>query len=616
MQFKRFQFGDWQVDTQSCTIRHGEAAVETPIEPRAMDVLSALCRNSGTVLSAEDLLRLCWDGIVVGENQVHKAVAQLRRALRDSAAEPRYIENIRKRGYRTVAPVSFPSQQADAQSAEIWSRESPYVGLDPFDEAHAAVFFGRDAAIARLRDVLAAQIAAGRALVLVLGPSGSGKTSLVQAGLLPALTRDARPFQITAATTLDLADIGVVPLPTVLGGALLDLDRDGEPIFAGHSAEAIGAGLSAATGTPWDGFRPDELTGPGEKFLLFVDRVEALFSAQTAAPQRRQFLTALDRLARSGPFIVIAACRNDFYPELAQEPLLMEGKATGGHFDLAPASRAEIAQMIRRPAEIAGLRFGEDTDGTEPLDDLLCEAAANSPDALPLLQYTLQQLYLQRSPGRELTLAAYQALGGIDGAIGRRAEAVLSGLSGPSQAALPRIFSLIVAAGAADGSVRGHRAAWSALTTEAERVLVRTLVEERLFVSQVHDKKAVFGAAHEALLRQWPRAVAWIAEHRQALRTRSQLEGQAQQWLAEGRSTDRLLRRGKPLEEARDLVGGTTRAVPRFTPTWTNHEHEPSSGSARIFLLAHAKRPEGAFGLRLTHPVIDAGEVDVLPNLR
>jgi tetratricopeptide (TPR) repeat protein len=55
-------------------------------------------------------------------------------------------------------------------------------------------------------------------------------------------------------------------------------------------------------------------------------------------------------------------------------------------------------------------------------------------------------------------------------------------------------------------------------------------------------------------LRQWPRAVAWIAEHRQALRTRSRLDGLAQQWAAEGRRADRLLRRGKPLEEARDLL--------------------------------------------------------------
>ncbi|MGB8843551.1 MAG: winged helix-turn-helix domain-containing protein [Aliidongia sp.] len=550
MKIKRFQFGDWQVDAQSCTIRYGEEAAETQIEPRAMDVLSALCHNAGRILSADDLLKLCWDGLAVGENQVHKAIAQLRRVLRDSATAPRYIENIRKRGYRTVASVSFPPHHGDGPSAEIWDRGSPYVGLDPFDAAHAAVFFGRDAAIARLRETLIAQIGGGRALVLVLGPSGSGKTSLVQAGLLPTLMRKAGPFRVQGAVTLDLGDIGTVPLSTALGGALLDLDLDGEPLFAGRSAENIGADLTGDSGTRW----PSDRTQPDERFVLFVDRLEVLFSAPTGIGQRRLFLIALDRLARNGMFIVIAACRNDFYPDLAKESVLMDGKAAGGHFDLAPPARTDITQMIRLSANAAGLSFGTDPDNNDRLDDLLCDGAATSPDALPLLQYTLQQLYLQRSPARELTMTAYRALGGIDGVIGRRAETILSGLAGPSQAALPRIFSLIVADGAADGSVRSLRVPWSALTKEDERRLVRTLVAERLFVSHIHDKEAVFGVAHEALLRQWPRAVAWIAEHRQALRTRSQLDRLAQQWIAEGRQADRLLRRGKPLEEARDLA--------------------------------------------------------------
>ena len=60
----------------------------------------------------------------------------------------------------------------------------------------------------------------------------------------------------------------------------------------------------------------------------------------------------------------------------------------------------------------------------------------------------------------------------------------------------------------------------------------------------------------------------------------------------------------------------TTRAVPRFTPTWTNREAGPSSGGAGIFRFGHAKRPEGAYGLRLTHPEVDVGEIDMLPDLR
>jgi len=557
-----FKFGDWQVDVKMCRIRHVAETTEAQIEPRAMDVLSALCHRAGTILSADDLLHLCWDGLVVGENQVHKAIAQLRRALRDSSTEPVYIENIRKRGYRTLAPVTFPPGYGASAVEETWTRASPYIGLDPFDTAHADVFFGRETAVTRLCAAMTGRLAAGRPFVLVLGPSGSGKTSLIQAGLLPALIAGSGGFRVAGVASLDLGDVASLPLPTALGCALLDLERDGEPLFAGHSAESIGTALTGEVGNLPTGARhPDEPGRNPARFLLFIDRMEALFNTpMVGILQRSQFLTALDRLARLGPFAVIGACRNDFYPDLAREPLLMAGKETGSHFDLEPPTRAEIAQMIRRPAEMSGLSFGIDLNSNEHLDDLLCEGVANNTDALPLLQYTLQQLYLQRSPTRELTIEAYRKLGGIDGAIGRRAEAILEGLPPQAQAALPRIFSLIVAASGADGNARSLRAPWSVLATAEERQLVTNFVDQRLFVSLSHGREPVFGVAHEALLRQWPRAVAWIAEHRQALRIRARLEAEAQQWIAEGRRADRLLRQGRPLEEARELL--KTRAVP------------------------------------------------------
>jgi tetratricopeptide (TPR) repeat protein len=315
------------------------------------------------------------------------------------------------------------------------------------------------------------------------------------------------------------------------------------------SAEAIGERLLAEP-TSFSSSTPADV-----KFVLFVDRLEALFNASTIDEQQRSsFLTVLDALARAGNFIVVAACRNDFYPNVANEPLLMAGKAYGGHFDLEPPMRPEIAQMIRRPAQVAGLRFGADPETKAQLDDLLCDAAANSPDALPLLQYTLRELYRLRSNSRELTVAAYRSLGGIDGAIGRRAEAVLSSLPDAAQASLSRILSMIVTIGAQDEAVRSHRAQWSLLTTDDERRLVRALVEQRLFVSFVFEREPVFGVAHEALLRQWPRVAAWIAGHRQALHTRSRLQGFAYRWMGDGRRTDLLLPRGKPLEEARELL--------------------------------------------------------------
>jgi DNA-binding winged helix-turn-helix (wHTH) protein/tetratricopeptide (TPR) repeat protein len=552
---KFFHFGDWLVDCEACLLRHDTAQKPVPVEPRAMDVLVVLCTRAGEVLSVDELLHRCWNGVIVGENQVHKAIAQLRRILGDSAGNARYIENIRKRGYRTVATVEALHGMHLAGRAESWSDSSPFVGLDSFTENFAAVFFGRDEATARLLGAVDTQIRLGRALVLVLGSSGSGKTSIVQAGLMPALRRPDRDFRLVATTTLDLGDIGEMPPMTAIGSALLDLEVGGHALLNGHSAEGLGSALttdgaavlSAALGRVC----PDRSPG---KVVVFVDRLEALFNAPTISERNRsEFLQALDCLATDGAAIVIAACRNDFYADVAQEPLLMQGKSAGSHFDLGPPTRAEIAQMIRRPALAAGLTFGVDPETAEQLDDTLCEGTADNPDALPLLQYTLHELYLQRSNNRELTVAAYRALGGIGGAIGKRAEATLNRLPERSQGSLPRILSLIVTVN--DESVRSRRTPWLALANDHERTLVHTFVEHRLFVSLVYDGEAVFGLAHEALLRQWPRVAAWISDHRQALHTRSRLEESARRWVEEGRSADLLLPRGKMLEEARELVG-------------------------------------------------------------
>lgn len=64
---------------------------------------------------------------------------------------------------------------------------SPYVGLRPFTEREALLFFGRDA---HVRDLLA-KLERRQRFLAVLGPSGNGKSSLVRAGLIPALRRGA-----------------------------------------------------------------------------------------------------------------------------------------------------------------------------------------------------------------------------------------------------------------------------------------------------------------------------------------------------------------------------------------------------------------------------------------
>lgn len=520
------------------------------MEPRAMDVLVALCERAGEVVTSEELLLQCWGSSELGDNPIHKTITQLRRLLGDSAAAPIYIETIRKRGYRAIAPVTLGVPVAN------WEGESPFRGLQAFDSRHAAVFFGREAAADKLGRALARQARSGRALVLVLGPSGSGKTSLIQAGLLPLLDTGVDGLRCASVTALDLGTPGAGRLFTDLGGAMLDWQSGPALPFDGESAESLGSLLQ---------HQPDALAAriealpmaDGERLLLFLDRFEALFaSAFISEGERAALMEALDVLAQSPRLAIVAACRNDFYPRIADYPVLMQGKADGAHVDLAPPTAAEIARMVRLPAQAARLSFGADAATHARLDDVLCQSVTASPDALPLLQYTLHELYRQRSADGELPFDAFARLGGVDGAIGRRAEQVIAALGEEQRAALPRVLSLLVTVSPASDAVTSRRAAWSSLHDEAARSLATALVDARLLVSELVGQEAGFGVAHEALLRRWPRATEWIAAHRNSLLTRARLTPQASRWVDAGRPADLLLPPGTQLDEAQALAGG------------------------------------------------------------
>jgi len=549
---KSFRFGQWRVDPATNTLSFG--VLSRQLEPRAMDVLLHFCKHPHDVVSADELLDACWGDTPASDNAVHKIITQLRRALDDSAAEPRYIETIRKRGYRLLAELSYD----DDVSNGSWLHASPFRGLEAFEEQHAAIFFGRKLSVDQLVQVVVAQVQAACSMVLVLGPSGAGKTSLVQAGLIPALKAGAAPAEsglaISDHVQLDCADMGQSGLLETLASVLLDAEIDDRLLFENTSAAALAQ------------YMAQDLPGlieqlqkrlPTIRLAVFIDRFEAIFRLPHISEQERAvFINVLDQLARSGCVLLVLACRNDFYPHLTAYPALMSMKLRGGHFDLTPPGSADIAQIIRHPAQVAQLRYTVDGHG-ESLDELLINAAKAGPDTLPLLQYCLQELYRQRSPDGELSHKAYHDMGGLEGAIGARAEQVISELGASQIAALPQLLSRLVLVAEDESTVTSRRVLWSSLSSDDETKLVQALVDAHLFVSDLHAGAPAFGIAHEALLRRWPRVVAWIDEHRQALQTRSRISAQAKRWQDSGRKRDMLLPSGTQANQARQLLKTT-----------------------------------------------------------
>ncbi|ABE54232.1 transcriptional regulatory protein-like protein [Shewanella denitrificans OS217] len=570
-----FFFGDWQINPESNSLRCGDVVKQ--LEPKAMDVLLLLCQSDGDVLSSDDIVKLCWGDIPMGDNPVHKAITQLRKALGDKATAPTYIETIRKRGYRTLASVEFPlGHQTHAEIAS-WQGESPFPGLRPYQAKDAQVFFGRSAQISTLLGRIAEQVKFGRAFCLLLGPSGSGKSSLVNAGVLPNLMghNGYDGIGVCSHTTLDLADVSKDRLMTDLASAMLDWDINDEPVFDGFSADRLAAlleedidaviklckaallstnlaaSLTSSSENTDTSTAPCHATYATPLLALFVDRLEVLLSSpQFSQPQREAFVALLETLANSGAILVLSACRNDFYPSLVNYPSLMAGKSSGAHFDLAPPTRAELLQMIRLPASAAGLSWQQDNTSAMGLDELLCVEAASNPDALPMLQYTLQELYLQRSESGELKLEVFRALGGIEGSIGKKAQEVTSQLSQADNASLAKVLSLLVTLSLDESNITSRAARWSQLEDKHQVALVKAMVESRLFVSHLQNGEPCFSVAHEALLRRWDKAKLWIDDHLDSLSIKSRIHHLAKRWRDEAKGKAYLLAEGKPLQEA------------------------------------------------------------------
>lgn len=562
---------------------------------------------------------------------VYVKTAEVRGSLEDEAAVLQQLEQKRnlqdflqrwfrdtesrvfKRGYATFATAADLEDLLGAHLRELlerrlnlakgealrggvrWRLGSPFRGLESFGLEHAPVFFGRTRARNELRELLSRQAAARCAFVLVFGASGSGKSSLVKAGLLPdlklpgmigrvALCRHAvlRP----AAAHGDL--LGHLAASLLSGTALPELaglqyDRTRLANLLREAPTQVGQailqGLTAAVKT-------EHLTERAEgRLALVVDQLEELFTLDDLRPEERDsFVLAVDALARSGLVWVVATMRSDFFDRLDKVPALARLSAGEARYLLQPPTLAELGQIIREPAREAGLHFERDRERDLGLDDELSQAAADAPSALPLLEFTLDQLWQRRTDAGALTFKAYRQLGGLEGALGKRARDEFDGQPPEVQAALPQVLRALATVG------QGVRGAVTArvvpLTTFPLKSPARALVdrfldpEVRLLVAWGDEQGSQqVRVAHEALFTHWDRAREQLLLDRTDLQTRARVEQAAVLW-QNATSADRpsrLLPEGLPLVEAEDLLG---RRRDELDGTLTSYIEASSSAAA------------------------------------
>jgi DNA-binding SARP family transcriptional activator/ABC-type glycerol-3-phosphate transport system substrate-binding protein len=437
-----------------------------------------------------------------------------------------------------VAGVGGVIAEAPAPVEEV---RNPYKGLRAFLEADATDFFGREAVTQRLLRSLAEDDPAARFLAVV-GPSGSGKSSVVRAGLVPALRRGAIP----GSERWYVVEVvpGHKPFREI-EDALLSIAVDPPPSLM-EELERDELGLLRAV----DRILPDR----DAELLIVLDQFEEAFTLIDSDTERARLLASV-RAAALEPdsrIRIVATLRADFYDAPLSVPGFGDLLAARTEA-ITPMSPEELERAIVAPAEQAGLVV-------EPrLLAAMIADVADRPGALPLLQYALTEL-AERADGGTLSLEAYRRIGGVSGALARRAEQLFEQMNETGRDACRQLFLRLVTLGEGTEDTR-RRVRRSELATLADPqtmdAAIETFGRHRLlsFDRDNDTREPTVEIAHEALLREWTRLRGWIDDAREALRQRARISAATAEWLGAERSIEYLVA-GVRLAQAEEATTG------------------------------------------------------------
>ena len=447
-------------------------------------------------------------------------------------------------------------------ASRVWTR-APFRGLEAYEFEHAPIFFGQDEVLSRAMVQLVANAEAGSPFLIVLGASGSGKSSLVKAGIVPKLFV---PRRVTGQAFL--RRVVFRPSDATEGEDLFDAlarrlttrEGEGDGLAELISSEItlgdLAAHLREAGAEPSLPFRialaglATKARGEGRmlayesaRLVLVVDQLEELFTSERfSTDSRSRFVRLLAGLSRSGLVWIVATMRKDFWHRADETPELARLAQGQGRLELLPPSPPQLSQMIRRPAEAAGVAFEVHPTTGIPLNEAIAEEVAREPGALPLLSYLLDQLYradVVEVGGASLTYATHERLGRLEGAIAAKAEAVLAGCAAEDRDALGSVLFSLVRVGAADGDIERAISRRVPLSTfppgSPQRRLVEALLAPgaRLLVSDAErEGNPTVRVAHEALITRWTRALDFVRGNAEALKVRRRIEERYALWRA------------------------------------------------------------------------------------
>jgi serine/threonine protein kinase len=429
------------------------------------------------------------------------------------------------------------------QRVGVTEVDNPYKGLQAFQESDAENLFGRKRLIEHMLKRLeddGNEVAAANLLVIV-GPSGCGKSSLIRAGLLPALRQGSlrgsenwysvqmlpgtHPLEELEAALLCVSPKPLPSLLDVLRGDVNGLDKAVE--MALPNAQA--------------------------RIVLFIDQFEEIFTLVRDEQERDHFIALLNAAALNpqSRLVLLCSLRADYYDKPLQYPQFAEIIQQRTEFVL-PMTSEDLREAITAPAQRLGVWL------EKGLVEIIMQDIHDQPGALPLLQYALHELFEERD-GNAITLDAYHKIGGVLGALARRAEELYGGLSAHEQRVTRILFLRLLSmdSDAYDGVLRVDMP--ELLVDASERETMQRMIDlfgkHRLltFDRDPITRVPTISVAHESLVRRWTRLQHWLSESKDAMRAYQHLAVAAQAWSVHERADDYLLV-GVRIHRAQELL--------------------------------------------------------------
>lgn len=431
---------------------------------------------------------------------------------------------------------------------------SPYPGLRPFLREESDIFFGRE----EQTDQLLARLGRSR-FIAVVGPSGCGKSSLVRAGMIAALETGYLASAGTSWRVVEmrpggnplrnLADALVAGLGEELApGAALPGGLETQPLLLASLRRGPLGLVEILSEAPL----PDNTS-----LLLLVDQFEEIFryATQGELETASAFVALLLASVRQRrlPIYVVLTMRSDFLGDCAHFEGLPE-QINDSQFLIPRLTREQQSMAILGPAGVWGANI-------EPkLVAALLNEVGSDPDHLPLLQHCLMRMWrvaaslagvsAEGAEGDQLaaevegeitlTLAAYEEVGGLLGALSLHADEAFYELSAEQQRVAEQMFRCLCERGSADRDTR--RPASVQQIAEVAGVNISSVIEvaevfrrgDRCFVTPPAgtylSAESVLDISHESLARKWHRMNQWIQQEAESADIYRRLEQTALLW--------------------------------------------------------------------------------------